>query len=189
VEKIALAQRIVTLIARTRARLEIDLQKVGILQGDVVVDPNSALYGSNMVGREISSSFLSREASLASSGGLGGYGTRGNNPAAQISQSLRNALGSGGGDPDMPPQKSRCRYVIRNIGLTMHPSRTSIGRAAIVTQITQLAREFAGTYDYSGRGVIGELCTLSAWSAGPRASKPSYSGSTCSGRRRHGCGG
>jgi chromatin modification-related protein YNG2 len=110
VEKIALAQRIVTLIARTRARLEIDLQKVGILQGDVI-DPNSALYGSNMVGREISSSFLSRDASLAaSSGGLGGYGTRGNNPAAQISQSLRNALGSGGVDPDMPPQKSRYRY-------------------------------------------------------------------------------
>jgi len=35
-EKIALAQRIVDLMARTRTRLDVDLARVGVLQGEIV---------------------------------------------------------------------------------------------------------------------------------------------------------
>jgi hypothetical protein len=85
-EKLELAQRVVELITRARARLDHDLGKVLVLQGDA---PELA----NGMG--------------GSHGGLGGHGSfslGGRNPVNQINESLRNAiagssgLGLGAGD-------------------------------------------------------------------------------------------
>jgi chromatin modification-related protein YNG2 len=67
-EKVALANRIVVLIGRVRTRLEGDLGRVGVLQGEVVP--------SGSVGSEV-------------------HVVHGRNPVTAISESLRNALGEG----------------------------------------------------------------------------------------------
>jgi hypothetical protein len=73
VEKLELAQRIVELITRARARLDYDLSKVLILQGDPP----------DVVGLGGSSSGLS---------GHGSFTLGGRNPVNQINESLRNAI-------------------------------------------------------------------------------------------------
>ncbi|XP_006461371.1 hypothetical protein AGABI2DRAFT_222106, partial [Agaricus bisporus var. bisporus H97] len=73
-EKCLLAQRLIDLITRTRARLDADIMKVKHLQGEVL-DPISAL------------------GKAGSAVGFGvDFGPSGRNPAQQISESLRNAL-------------------------------------------------------------------------------------------------
>jgi chromatin modification-related protein YNG2 len=79
VEQLALSQRIVDLIARTKARLDSDLAKVGVLQGDTIDAPKPG-FGAPL------------PLVAAGLGGADGYVLHGRNPALQISESLRNAL-------------------------------------------------------------------------------------------------
>ncbi|KAG5653842.1 hypothetical protein H0H81_010115 [Sphagnurus paluster] len=81
-EKITLAQTLIELINRTRSRLDSDLAKVRILQGETV-DYASALGSS-----------------LSAMPGIG-LGLSGANPAAQVTDSLRNALTSAPTIPDL----------------------------------------------------------------------------------------
>ncbi|KAG9317711.1 hypothetical protein JVU11DRAFT_1924 [Chiua virens] len=79
-EKIALAERIVELLSRKRSRLDYDLGRVLVLQGEP--DPAAVVAGA---------------APLMSAGGGGastgsGYVLGGRNPAAHINESLRNAF-------------------------------------------------------------------------------------------------
>lgn len=73
-EKLALAQRVVALIARARARLEHDLGRVLVLQGGA---PEAA---------------ASTLAAVSGSGSGSGGALGGRNPATQITESLRNAF-------------------------------------------------------------------------------------------------
>ncbi|KAG2141684.1 hypothetical protein BD769DRAFT_1427986 [Suillus cothurnatus] len=79
--KIALASRIVDLLSRKRARLEYDLGRVLVLQGET--DPASLR--------------LQSVSGLGS--GTAGYVLGGRNPAAQINESLRNAFAGGTATP------------------------------------------------------------------------------------------
>ncbi|KAG8218901.1 hypothetical protein J3R82DRAFT_4582 [Butyriboletus roseoflavus] len=79
-EKIALAERIVELLSRKRSRLDYDLGRVLVLQGEP--DPAAVVAGA---------------APLVLAGGGGasagsGYVLGGRNPAAHINESLRNAF-------------------------------------------------------------------------------------------------
>ncbi|KAG6866999.1 hypothetical protein C0991_003915 [Blastosporella zonata] len=82
-EKIVLAQTLIDLVTRTRARLDSDLAKVRILQGETV-DYASALGAS-----------ISAVPGLS----LGSFSDK--NPASQVSDSLRNALTSTPTIPDL----------------------------------------------------------------------------------------
>lgn len=73
-DKCDLAQRLIDLITRTRARLDADIVKVKCLQGEVPETTTS-------LGKAISSAALGVD-----------FGPSGRNPAQQISESLRNAL-------------------------------------------------------------------------------------------------
>ncbi|KAJ3564240.1 hypothetical protein NP233_g8426 [Leucocoprinus birnbaumii] len=75
-EKCLLAQRLIDLITRTRARLDADIVKVKYLQGEVP---------------EPTSTSLGKAGSGVALGGVD-FGPSGRNPAQQISESLRNAL-------------------------------------------------------------------------------------------------
>jgi Inhibitor of growth proteins N-terminal histone-binding len=76
-EKCALAQQLIELLLKTRARLDIDIVKVKMLQGDSPDTPT----------------VVSRSAKpLAVTPTLENLGTIGRNPALAISESLRNAL-------------------------------------------------------------------------------------------------
>ena len=84
-EKIALAERLVSLIQRARARLDHDLSKVLVLQGEPAP--------------EIQTSYS--------------FGQGSRNPAERITESLRNAIAIPEASPTpsanaMPPQKSMC---------------------------------------------------------------------------------
>jgi chromatin modification-related protein YNG2 len=68
-----LAQQIIDLVSRTRARLEVDIAKVRILQGEIVEYPG---YNTKSNGTPVG----------------GGYVLTGRNPALQITESLRTAL-------------------------------------------------------------------------------------------------
>lgn len=85
--KIALASRIVDLLSRKRARLEYDLGRVLVLQGET--DPASVFAGA--ASTPVSVSGLG--------GGTSGYVLGGRNPAAQINESLRNAFAGGTATP------------------------------------------------------------------------------------------
>lgn len=77
-EKISLAERIVELLSRKRSRLDYDLGRVLVLQGEP--DPAAVVAGA---------------APLTSTGGTpagSGYVLGGRNPAAHINESLRNAF-------------------------------------------------------------------------------------------------
>lgn len=87
-EKIALASRIVDLLSRKRARLEYDLGRVLVLQGET--DPASVFAGA-------ASSTPVSVSGLGS--GTAGYVLGGRNPAAQINESLRNAFAGGTATP------------------------------------------------------------------------------------------
>ena len=79
-EKIALAERIVELLSRKRSRLDYDLGRVLVLQGEP--DPAAVVAGAAPLMSAGSG------ASLVGSG----YVLGGRNPAAHITESLRNAF-------------------------------------------------------------------------------------------------
>jgi chromatin modification-related protein YNG2 len=79
-EKIALAERIVELLSRKRSRLDYDLGRVLVLQGEP--DPAAVVAGAVPL--------MSAGAGGASTGS--GYVLGGRNPAAHINESLRNAF-------------------------------------------------------------------------------------------------
>lgn len=79
VEKLELAQRIVDLIARARARLDHDLSKVLVLQGETP---------------DVASGLSSAHGSLS---GHGSFTLGGRNPVNQINESLRNAFAGSAG--------------------------------------------------------------------------------------------
>ncbi|CAK5265259.1 unnamed protein product [Mycena citricolor] len=81
-EKIALAQRIIDLVTRTRARLDADLTKVRVLHGELP-DPRSGTPASDV---ELVYSGAARTPNMAV-----GVGSNAN-AAAQISESLRSAM-------------------------------------------------------------------------------------------------
>lgn len=85
-DKVSLASRIVELLSRKRARLEYDLGRVLVLQGET--DPASIFAGAAV-------------STPVSVPGLGtpGYVLGGRNPAAQINESLRNAFAGGAATP------------------------------------------------------------------------------------------
>ncbi|KAJ7814126.1 hypothetical protein B0H14DRAFT_2850925 [Mycena olivaceomarginata] len=98
-EKCALAQRIIDLVARTRARLEADLGKVRVLQGELP-EPAFATASTTAGTR------LPRTPSGVGSPMLEGeiYVGASRNPASQISESLRTALGGSASLPDIRQQ-------------------------------------------------------------------------------------
>ncbi|KAH7912977.1 hypothetical protein BJ138DRAFT_1226481 [Hygrophoropsis aurantiaca] len=83
-EKIALANRVVEILSRKRGRLEYDLNRVLVLQGEV--DPAAALASAT-------GPVLSANTGAAASGA--GYVLGGRNPVHQINESLRNAFAGG----------------------------------------------------------------------------------------------
>ncbi|KAG2156386.1 hypothetical protein DEU56DRAFT_906541 [Suillus clintonianus] len=83
-EKIAIASRIVDLLSRKRARLEYDLGRVLVLQGET--DP-AAVFAGAATSTPVSVSGLGS--------GTAGYVLGGRNPVAQINESLRNAFAGG----------------------------------------------------------------------------------------------
>ncbi|KAG1752458.1 uncharacterized protein EDB91DRAFT_1243224 [Suillus paluster] len=87
-EKIALASRIVELLSRKRARLEHDLGRVLVLQGET--DP-AAVFAGATASTPVSVSGLGS--------GTAGYVLGGRNPVAQINESLRNAFAGGTATP------------------------------------------------------------------------------------------
>ncbi|KAK7043185.1 hypothetical protein VNI00_008539 [Paramarasmius palmivorus] len=83
-EKIAISQRIIELISRTSARLDVDLNKVRQLQGDThPVETYSAKGGLVSAVPTLTASEITRGAS---------HGMSGRDPASSISESLRIAL-------------------------------------------------------------------------------------------------
>ncbi|KAJ6604202.1 hypothetical protein DFH09DRAFT_967389 [Mycena vulgaris] len=91
-EKCVLAQRMIDLVSRTRARLDADLTKVRVLQGEI---PDQSI-----------SARVSRAPSLVSVPLFEGdvYSGSSRNPASQISESLRTALGVSVSMPDIRQQ-------------------------------------------------------------------------------------
>jgi chromatin modification-related protein YNG2 len=89
-EKVVLAQRIIELVTRTRARLDADLAKVRLLQGESPEDTRGAYLnaGTRLMSSSPSSSpytgATKRESSVA-----------GLNPVIQIGESLRSAMAGG----------------------------------------------------------------------------------------------
>ena len=77
-EKCALAQQLIELLSKTRARLDIDIVKVKILQGESPDTPTVATRSS------------ARPSAAPPS--LENFGSIGRNPALAISESLRNAF-------------------------------------------------------------------------------------------------
>ncbi|KIM36444.1 hypothetical protein M413DRAFT_13950 [Hebeloma cylindrosporum] len=86
-EKVVLAQRIIELVTRTRARLDADLAKVRLLQGESPEDARGGVYLSAGTPIRSSSPYtgsMKREGSVA-----------GLNPVVQIGESLRSAMAGG----------------------------------------------------------------------------------------------
>jgi chromatin modification-related protein YNG2 len=86
-EKMVLAQRIIDLLSRTRARLDSDLTKVRILQGEPPeeVRASTASYLTAQAHLRSSSPYMKREGSVM-----------GLSPVIQIGESLRNVTGAQG---------------------------------------------------------------------------------------------
>ncbi|KAF8166967.1 hypothetical protein BJ912DRAFT_1001801 [Pholiota molesta] len=86
-EKMVLAQRIIDLLSRTRARLDSDLTKVRILQGEPPeeVRASTASYLTAQAHLRSSSPYMKREGSVI-----------GLSPVIQIGESLRNVTGAQG---------------------------------------------------------------------------------------------
>ncbi|KAJ6519426.1 hypothetical protein C8R45DRAFT_951445 [Mycena sanguinolenta] len=99
-EKCALAQRIIDLVSRTRARLDADLTKVRVLQGETL---EPAFSGA---ATPIASTRLPRTPSTVGSPLIEGdaYVGPSRNPASQISESLRTALGGSASMPEIRQQ-------------------------------------------------------------------------------------
>lgn len=82
-DKCLLAQQVIDLVSRTRARLDSDIGKVRYLQGDTMEYLPSG-------GRSVSA--LSTPVHASASFGGDAYPVNGRNAALQISESLRHAL-------------------------------------------------------------------------------------------------
>ncbi|KAM6500048.1 hypothetical protein JOM56_003062 [Amanita muscaria] len=94
-EKCALAQRLIELINRTRARLEHDLAKVRVLQGEPVdYTGGVGVIGAAAAGvGKLNGTPMIGSAAAAGGAGLAGVdGALGRNPALQLSESIRSAL-------------------------------------------------------------------------------------------------
>ena len=100
-ERVALAMRIVSLVKRTRTRLEGDLVRIAILQGEV----EKGGVGAPVLGGT----------AMANGGGVGESGEiyvmHGRNAAVAISESLRHALSGGAGAGGEPLPKSGCIFM------------------------------------------------------------------------------
>ncbi|KAJ7462786.1 hypothetical protein B0H11DRAFT_2054324 [Mycena galericulata] len=90
-EKIQLAQRIIDLVSRTRARLDADLTKVRVLQGEI---PDQSITARTRAPSVSNTPLLEAEV----------YSGASRNPASQISESLRTALAGSASMPDMRQQ-------------------------------------------------------------------------------------
>ncbi|KAJ7630512.1 hypothetical protein FB45DRAFT_990520 [Roridomyces roridus] len=90
-DKMQLAQRIIDLVSRTRARLDADLTKVRILQGEI---PDTTIAGRVRAPSVSSSPMLEGEVYIGAS----------RNPVSQISESLRTALVGSPSIPEVRPQ-------------------------------------------------------------------------------------
>ncbi|KAF8662716.1 hypothetical protein AX16_001158 [Volvariella volvacea WC 439] len=148
-EKILLAQKVINLIQRTRARLDVDLSKVRVLQGENTMDytftgasaspivasgTGSQGYGYGGASVGYGYGYGVGDGAGAGSISAGGGGLGGRNPAGQISESLRNALsnipvggagsGSGTTTPGGNANKKRKIGTSGSIKLTPAPSPT-----------------------------------------------------------------
>ncbi|KAK7064570.1 chromatin modification-related protein [Favolaschia claudopus] len=98
-EKIALAQRIIDLITRTRARLDSDLTKVRVLQGELPEQPtfsSASTTGMRLprIPSAIGSPMIEADVYIGAS----------RNPVSQLGESLRNALGASASMPEIRQQ-------------------------------------------------------------------------------------
>ncbi|KAF9001762.1 hypothetical protein BDQ17DRAFT_1426419 [Cyathus striatus] len=85
-EKCALAQRIVDLVQRTQARLDTDLVKIRVLQGEPPEGLGPPITMPGLLGLGIGATGSAADALVAS----------GRDPALKITESLRNVLAAGG---------------------------------------------------------------------------------------------
>jgi chromatin modification-related protein YNG2 len=96
-EKVALAEKLIELITRTRAKLDVDISKVRLLQGEppeLVATQATASMNLKPAGLMALASMTSGSVGLGGNvvGGVENFGAPGRNPALAISESLRNAL-------------------------------------------------------------------------------------------------
>ncbi|CAA7271140.1 unnamed protein product [Cyclocybe aegerita] len=89
-EKCALAERLIEIIARTREKLDVDIAKVRLLQGESPEVIAASSVASSLAQKPL---VMIGASSVGSHASLGGLGVPGSNPALAISESLRNALG------------------------------------------------------------------------------------------------
>ncbi|KAJ7655209.1 hypothetical protein DFH06DRAFT_1201912 [Mycena polygramma] len=110
-EKCALAQRIIDLVARTRARLDSDLIKVRVLQGEI---PEQSL-----------SARTPRTPSFTSNAPLIEeiYSGSSRNPVSQISESLRTALGASASMPEIRQQVPSTPVLSANTSISVGPAQ------------------------------------------------------------------
>jgi chromatin modification-related protein YNG2 len=112
-EKIVLAQRIIDLVSRTRARLDADLTKVRVLQGEI---PDQSF-----------SARVPRTPSIASAPLLDAeiYVGASRNPASQISESLRTALGASASMPNIGQQVPLTPVMPAAVSISAGPAQKS----------------------------------------------------------------
>jgi chromatin modification-related protein YNG2 len=96
-EKVALAEKLIELITRTRAKLDVDISKVKLLQGEppaLVAAQASASLNMKPAGLMAltGATAASVNTSSSSSANVDNFGAPGRNPALVISESLRNAM-------------------------------------------------------------------------------------------------
>ena len=100
-ERVALAKRVVALVTRTRTRLEGDLVRIGVLQGEVDVKVATGAATPTMAtmaaaaGTTTTATTLTAIATTTPPPEM--YVLHGRNPAVAISESLRHALSGGDG--------------------------------------------------------------------------------------------
>ncbi|KAJ7794477.1 hypothetical protein B0H14DRAFT_3114808 [Mycena olivaceomarginata] len=132
-EKCALAQRIIDLVSRTRTRLDSDLAKVRALQGEPL-EPAFAAATPTASG---SSARLLRTPSAVGSPMLEGevYVGASRNPASQIRESLRTALGASTTMPDIQTQPPSATPVAAFASVSAGPSQKKRGITAPVVAL------------------------------------------------------
>ncbi|KAF8961105.1 hypothetical protein BDZ97DRAFT_1830343 [Flammula alnicola] len=161
-EKIVLAQRIIDLLTRTRARLDADLAKVRLLQGESLEDIRASSYLNSAVQLRSSSPYgTKREGSVV-----------GLSPVIQIGDSLRSV--AGGAQPDnvlsiaSGPSYNKKRRLTTNTSIKLpspapvsvaHPStthaRSRLSRQSHIARVQQQEEEDLDA-DAEGEEDIGE---------------------------------
>ncbi|KAJ7865436.1 hypothetical protein B0H14DRAFT_410459 [Mycena olivaceomarginata] len=132
-EKCALAQRIIDLVSRTRARLDSDLTKVRALQGE----PLKPAFAAATPTASGSSARLPRTPSAVGSPMPEGevYVGASRNPASQIRESLRTALGASTTMPDIQTQPPSATPVAAFASVSAGPSQKKRGITAPVVAL------------------------------------------------------